>query len=399
MTVMRDRELEESIKRIIMGFDEAILKNFIKQERKLWKDIKIPLTLEGFLNQLTKDEMTTIRQNFKLRGLSSLKKNELADKLKDLIPLKINTVLDVLDDERYRILKKILNQGGYIKVKDFDYKKAKFFREFGLVFTGKLNGEKVLVMPMEIMNVFKEYDTKEYRKLVKRNTLWIDLVAGMLFYYGFLYNSIIIKKVEEYTGKKPNVVDLSMVLLSASQYYEKLKLTAKGYKNPAVHDENWVVKEQNTRVDTPYYPFSKLELLKASKDNYIRRTAQTNNFSEYLKLLYDISDEEIDDILRAVHDMINYDFNIEEMINYLKNFLEIEDIEVFQMIGQLLIDINNNTRMWILKGYTPIELINYKENLKSNNTNIIDINTKKKIGRNDPCPCGSGKKYKKCCGR
>jgi len=21
----------------------------------------------------------------------------------------------------------------------------------------------------------------------------------------------------------------------------------------------------------------------------------------------------------------------------------------------------------------------------------------KKIGRNDPCPCGSGKKYKKCC--
>ena len=23
----------------------------------------------------------------------------------------------------------------------------------------------------------------------------------------------------------------------------------------------------------------------------------------------------------------------------------------------------------------------------------------KKIGRNDPCPCGSGKKHKKCCGK
>ena len=23
----------------------------------------------------------------------------------------------------------------------------------------------------------------------------------------------------------------------------------------------------------------------------------------------------------------------------------------------------------------------------------------KKVGRNDPCPCGSGKKFKKCCGR
>jgi len=25
--------------------------------------------------------------------------------------------------------------------------------------------------------------------------------------------------------------------------------------------------------------------------------------------------------------------------------------------------------------------------------------TEKKIGRNAPCPCGSGKKYKKCCGQ
>ncbi|MDR0668835.1 MAG: SEC-C domain-containing protein [Treponema sp.] len=26
-----------------------------------------------------------------------------------------------------------------------------------------------------------------------------------------------------------------------------------------------------------------------------------------------------------------------------------------------------------------------------------EVKSKKKIGRNDPCPCGSGKKYKKCC--
>lgn len=24
--------------------------------------------------------------------------------------------------------------------------------------------------------------------------------------------------------------------------------------------------------------------------------------------------------------------------------------------------------------------------------------SEKRVGRNDPCPCGSGKKYKKCCG-
>ncbi|MBF0379575.1 MAG: SEC-C domain-containing protein [Magnetococcales bacterium] len=25
------------------------------------------------------------------------------------------------------------------------------------------------------------------------------------------------------------------------------------------------------------------------------------------------------------------------------------------------------------------------------------VSNKKKIGRNEPCPCGSGKKFKKCC--
>ena len=27
------------------------------------------------------------------------------------------------------------------------------------------------------------------------------------------------------------------------------------------------------------------------------------------------------------------------------------------------------------------------------------IINKDKVGRNDPCPCGSGKKFKKCCGK
>jgi preprotein translocase subunit SecA len=25
------------------------------------------------------------------------------------------------------------------------------------------------------------------------------------------------------------------------------------------------------------------------------------------------------------------------------------------------------------------------------------LKSRAKVGRNDPCPCGSGKKYKKCC--
>ena len=40
-----------------------------------------------------------------------------------------------------------------------------------------------------------------------------------------------------------------------------------------------------------------------------------------------------------------------------------------------------------------------KKNLYREAKKMNTIVKGKKIGRNDPCPCGSGKKYKYCCGR
>ena len=42
---------------------------------------------------------------------------------------------------------------------------------------------------------------------------------------------------------------------------------------------------------------------------------------------------------------------------------------------------------WFCEAYRNGELPHYEEAIK----------LKFQIGRNDPCPCGSGKKYKKCC--
>ena len=40
----------------------------------------------------------------------------------------------------------------------------------------------------------------------------------------------------------------------------------------------------------------------------------------------------------------------------------------------------------------------YQNYRKKNNIETGDV-SKRKIGRNEPCPCGSGKKYKMCCGK
>ncbi|CAI9395114.1 SEC-C metal-binding domain-containing protein [Niallia sp. Sow4_A1] len=41
----------------------------------------------------------------------------------------------------------------------------------------------------------------------------------------------------------------------------------------------------------------------------------------------------------------------------------------------------------------------HQANLNQNRSDKEPIRKENKVGRNDPCPCGSGKKYKKCCGK
>jgi uncharacterized protein YecA (UPF0149 family) len=59
----------------------------------------------------------------------------------------------------------------------------------------------------------------------------------------------------------------------------------------------------------------------------------------------------------------------------------------------MLFSVANVTRTWDNRGFTPKEL---SELSKPKPTKVA---VGAKIGRNDPCHCGSGKKYKKCCGR
>ena len=72
-----------------------------------------------------------------------------------------------------------------------------------------------------------------------------------------------------------------------------------------------------------------------------------------------------------------------------------------EALSPLLIGFHQSLRMWKFKGHTPTEIVTGK--LDPEGGEIISFEAarrkKAKVGRNDPCPCGSGKKYKNCCMR
>ena len=77
--------------------------------------------------------------------------------------------------------------------------------------------------------------------------------------------------------------------------------------------------------------------------------------------------------------------------------------EGFQLFDEMLDTINREITKYLLKAEIKQNL-ERKEVAKPTGTNDSKDKVKttrkvEKIGRNEPCPCGSGKKYKQCCGK
>ena len=82
-------------------------------------------------------------------------------------------------------------------------------------------------------------------------------------------------------------------------------------------------------------------------------------------------------------------------------------IEAYQMFKEMRDAINEEVVRLLTKVQVSTEeRFVQRPRLKNVMTNISEDGTPavqqrvagNKVGRNDPCPCGSGKKYKKCCG-
>ncbi|MDD2498968.1 MAG: SEC-C metal-binding domain-containing protein, partial [Desulfitobacteriaceae bacterium] len=76
--------------------------------------------------------------------------------------------------------------------------------------------------------------------------------------------------------------------------------------------------------------------------------------------------------------------------------------EAYNMFNEMIGDIQSEVIRYMMRVNVveaPQERKNVVENKNAEEGPKKPVRKHKQVGRNDPCPCGSGKKYKKCCGR
>lgn len=82
---------------------------------------------------------------------------------------------------------------------------------------------------------------------------------------------------------------------------------------------------------------------------------------------------------------------------------KLESIEQAQSLMEMCTDFSNNIPRWELRGFSSQEFFEKFEKPKMKPAHPQPYNpmnfTVKNVGRNDMCPCGSGRKYKNCHGK
>ena len=168
-------------------------------------------------------------------------------------------------------------------------------------------------------------------------------------------------------------------------------------------------------------------LLKSEK--LVEKDLENKSIDEVQNTIYDIVIKDYNEKLSDVPKEIQNDFEKaitlrvldKNWMNQLDNMEQLKEgiglrgyaqtnplqayaLEGFQMFDNMLKETNKEITTYLLKAEVRQNLERHEnKNIKTNDSSEGTKKTPKKvenkIGRNDPCPCGSGKKYKNCCGR
>lgn len=375
---------------------------------KFWPQLTYPLSFADALGTLSKQQLTSIRTNLQISNLSSLNKQGLVEKLAVKIPEHLSEAVRCFDQNRIKLIQKIAKNDGIWDKPQLELQQYEYFRERGLLFPGTVEGKRVVLMPLELLETMKEGNAVPDQPNVSRSMEWIRMTQGLLYYYGTLTVEQLISFVVSKGDGAEASTEFMDVLIDASHYYDQFEIHADDtISDTRVVDPQAIMKERSLRHDLDFCPFTKQQLLKAGEPEYVERNSHYMNLVRYVLHRYEIDREQADLMAEEIVDAAKNGNSLAEVIELAKEFIDIPNEETMNAVTNLLVPLMNSTKQWAIKGYSPEELsakrasasmlLNHVPN-QARQAEVIDLQSKKKIGRNDPCPCESGKKFKKCCG-
>lgn len=367
--------------------------NLNKENEKLEKKISkraYSFDINKLLESLSKDEIYNIARNLGLAKISGVKKDELLKKLVQEYENLIKLRLELFDEERYHFLRQYLKDDGIKNFTDIDELEAEqstYFIQQGFLYpTVNKEGNGVFLMPDVVKIVLEACDNLDYRRIIKYNTDIINTFRGMNKAYGVLKFDVVKSMFDKFGIKE--VANLEELIKEAGYYYSEYREEGKCFINNYIQNLSDIELEREKNKKLEFASIPKSELLLMSKENYNLELKCGKEFYKEFNNTFESSKEMIQTLMDELSIEIQEN-EIDESIDLILKEMNVDDENIRSTVGSMMIKFANKVRMWRYKGNTINDMKALNSNVKKQIT----------IGRNDPCICGSGKKYKKCCGK
>lgn len=383
-------------------FEQMIENDFLKHHNKFtnsfihtfFKDT-YSFDIEELIKPYPKKEICSLAENIGLKLSYNLNKNQVIEKYIDEYENYIRNKMHVINDDMYKILLKYIKNNGIISISDNEAEnyadKHAFFMNQGMVFPCLKDRKPILLMPEVMQAIVKQSDTLEFRKLMKKNSEIMNIFRGMIKLYGVLCFEDVKGLMKRYDNVEEQVF-LSILEEGSfyynNEYYGTIDDDGKIiFVNVEIDDYEEILNNIDNNLD--YSMISKDDLISMSNEDYLERSSIGRKFSKEFSSMFLVDKNDAAGTMNMLALDIQYRNSeeiLEDIINGIDAKLDKEDeIRVFNIVNKFI----KNIPLWKYKGATINE--------KSGNNKTIE--SKKEVGRNDPCPCQSGKKYKRCCGR
>lgn len=403
----------------------------------------VQASMKGILNAYTKQDLCEIAKELGLQLIASRKDKIVYELTRHLLePQTMREQLLQLDESELDAFEKAMEKGRFIPS---DEEAQELAAVYDLNYIAEFTDNSMEV-PEEVKLVYNVIIKNGYREFHQKAYWLIKCLKAFELIHFVAPNRILYRMYKQNNAIKTDYKDFMAVLkkipdsLNSCRIIED-RIVSKGALKDGLYK---LVEARQRGVD--YYIPTMDEIISYAEDEYpsceAAYVALYNFFNE---------DMHVDDGLCCI--LCIHAFRIFSVGGKLSDYINsVNEMDVVfdsdkqaDKLASLAMQANNNTRMFGLKGHKPLEAghgisdfpkgkspiiapmsataagppesgksklpaMGFDIDTESTATNIPVINyanglngkadtSMKKVYPNDPCPCGSGKKFKKCCGR
>ena len=404
------------------------------------------IMLKYILRMYDKESLLNYARDLEIKRTSGLKKDELAEKIANelLMPTVMRRRIAVLSPECRILLERAMREAFIPTPEEMD--DALCLHESDYAF---LNKREQLDVPVDVKIAYEKINTPEFRKYARKMS-WLSqcLNFGEVFYG--VFDKDVLRKI--YNVRKGYHISEEQLEKMCNEFPDDMTECHMEEGQRFIVAEYLAYRDRykdllDIQAGKDFYIPNAQEVLDYARNLYLSQEPAYQNFREFLQHEIGMTYDEADAEALETWDKIQFDIDFTEIVQYIIDVYEdLLDGTKIEKIIQLLQEVNNNTRMRIHRGHTPNEMMrkgmeedrlsqkpivvpgsteaasllkSASEELKEmgvcvdfdsnavivpNNSSQNNVfgqvdNSFKKIYPNDPCPCGSGKKFKKCCGK